>query len=38
VLISTGDEVMLGSRLPDLDLYRPALQMYLSIIEMPQTA
>lgn len=35
ILITTSDAVMLGSELDDVDLYRPALDMYLSAIEMP---
>ncbi|CAN5817959.1 TetR/AcrR family transcriptional regulator [soil metagenome] len=38
LLISTSDGVMLGSQLTDLDLYRPALQMYMSVIEMPPSS
>jgi AcrR family transcriptional regulator len=35
VLVATTDSVMLGSRLDDVDLYRPALEMYMSVIKLP---
>ncbi|MEU5880518.1 helix-turn-helix domain-containing protein [Spirillospora sp. NPDC047279] len=35
VLIATSDSVVLGSRLDDIDLYRPMLEMYLSVIKRP---
>lgn len=35
ILITTSDAVMLGSELDDVDLYRAALDMYLSAISMP---
>ncbi|WP_299562964.1 TetR/AcrR family transcriptional regulator [uncultured Mycolicibacterium sp.] len=35
VLITTGDGIMLGSELDGVDLHRAALQMYLSVIELP---
>lgn len=35
LLITTSDAVMLGSELDDVDLYRPALDMYLSAISLP---
>jgi AcrR family transcriptional regulator len=35
VLIATTDAVMLGSELDDVDLYRPALEMYVSVIKLP---
>ncbi|WP_405137914.1 TetR/AcrR family transcriptional regulator [Nocardia sp. NBC_01388] len=37
VLIATCDSVVLGSQLNDVDLYRPALEMYLSVIKLPGT-
>jgi AcrR family transcriptional regulator len=35
ILIATTDSVVLGSQLDDLDLYRPMVQMYVSVIKMP---
>jgi AcrR family transcriptional regulator len=35
VLIATTDSVMLGSELDDVDLYRPILEMYVSVIKLP---
>ena len=35
VIISTSDSVVLGSQLDDVDLYRPILEMYLSVIKLP---
>ena len=35
VLIATPDSVMLGSELDDVDLYRPVLEMYMSVIKLP---
>ncbi|RDI56108.1 TetR/AcrR family transcriptional regulator [Nocardia mexicana] len=35
VLVATTDSVVLGSRLDDVDLYRPTLEMYVSVIELP---
>jgi AcrR family transcriptional regulator len=35
VLLATTDSVALGSRLDDVDLYRPVLEMYLSAIKLP---
>lgn len=35
VLIATSDSVILGSQLDDIDLYRPILEMYLSVVELP---
>ncbi|MER6813442.1 TetR/AcrR family transcriptional regulator [Spirillospora sp. NPDC000708] len=35
VLIATSDSVVLGSRLDDVDLYRPVLEMYVSFIKLP---
>jgi AcrR family transcriptional regulator len=35
VLITTSDAIMLGSELDGVDLYRAALDMYLSVIDMP---
>ncbi|GAB2856256.1 TetR/AcrR family transcriptional regulator [Actinocorallia aurea] len=35
VLIATSDSVVLGTRLDDVDLYRPTLEMYMSAIKLP---
>ena len=35
ILIATSDSVMLGSQLDDVDLYRPILEMYVSVIKLP---
>lgn len=35
VLIATSDSVVLGSELDDVDLYRPIVQMYVSVIKLP---
>ena len=35
ILIATTDAVMLGSELDDIDLYRPTLEMYVSVIKLP---
>ncbi len=35
VLVATTDSVMLGSQLDDIDLYRPVLDMYMSVIKLP---
>ncbi|BBY38100.1 TetR family transcriptional regulator [Mycobacterium mantenii] len=35
VLITTSDAVVLGTQLDDVDLYRPMLEMYVSVIKMP---
>lgn len=35
ILVATTDSVVLGSQLDDLDLYRPIVQMYVSVIKMP---
>ncbi|MDL4816472.1 TetR/AcrR family transcriptional regulator [Actinomadura opuntiae] len=35
VLIATSDSVVLGSQLDDVDLYRPILEMYMSVIKLP---
>jgi AcrR family transcriptional regulator len=35
VLVATTDSVMLGSQLDDIDLYRPVLEMYMSVIKLP---
>jgi len=35
ILVATTDAVMLGSQLDDIDLYRPALEMYVSVIKLP---
>ncbi len=34
ILIATSDSVMLGSQLDDVDLYRPILEMYVSVIKL----
>jgi AcrR family transcriptional regulator len=36
VLVATTDSVMLGSQLDDVDLYRPVLEMYISVIKLPR--
>ena len=35
VLIATTDSVVLGSQLDDVDLYRPVLEMYVSVVKLP---
>src|ERR1700753_386983 len=35
LLVATSDSVVLGSQLDDVDLYRPILEMYLSVIKLP---
>ena len=35
VLVATTDSVMLGSQLDGVDLYRPVLEMYVSVIKLP---
>jgi AcrR family transcriptional regulator len=35
VLVATSDSVVLGSQLDDVDLYRPIVEMYVSMIELP---
>jgi hypothetical protein len=35
ILVATTDSVMLGSQLDDIDLYRPTLEMYVSVIKLP---
>jgi hypothetical protein len=35
VLVATSDSVVLGSQLDDIDLYRPILEMYVSVIKLP---
>ena len=35
ILVATTDSVVLGSQLDDLDLFRPIVQMYVSVIKMP---
>lgn len=35
VLIATSDSVALGSQLDDVDLYRPVLEMYMSVVKLP---
>jgi len=34
VLVATSDSVVLGSQLDDVDLYRPIVEMYLSVIKL----
>ncbi len=38
ILVATSDSVMLGSQLDDVDLYRPILEMYVSVIKLPPRA
>jgi len=35
VLVATSDSVVLGSQLDDVELYRPILEMYVSVIKLP---
>jgi AcrR family transcriptional regulator len=35
VLVATSDSVVLGSQLDDVDLYRPVVEMYVSVIKLP---
>jgi hypothetical protein len=35
VLVATSDSVVLGSQLDDVDLFRPIVEMYVSMIKMP---
>lgn len=35
ILVATTDAVMLGSQLDDIDLYRPVLEMYMSVLKLP---
>jgi AcrR family transcriptional regulator len=35
ILVTTTDAVMLGSQLDEIDLYRPVLEMYMSVIKLP---
>lgn len=35
-LVATSDSVVLGSQLDDVDLYRPMVEMYTSIIKLPE--
>jgi AcrR family transcriptional regulator len=35
ILVATTDSVVLGSELDDLDLYRPIVEMYVSVIKLP---
>ena len=35
VLVATSDSVVLGSQLDDVDLYRPIVEMYVSVIKLP---
>ncbi|ORV81112.1 TetR/AcrR family transcriptional regulator [Mycolicibacterium iranicum] len=34
-LVATSDSVVLGSQLDDVDLYRPVVEMYTSVIKLP---
>jgi AcrR family transcriptional regulator len=35
-LVATSDSVVLGSELDDVDLYRPMVEMYTSVIKLPE--
>jgi AcrR family transcriptional regulator len=35
LLVATSDSIVLGSQLDDVDLYRPILEMYASVIKLP---
>jgi hypothetical protein len=35
VLVATSDSVVLGSELDGVDLYRPIVEMYMSVIKLP---
>ncbi|SPM36209.1 TetR family transcriptional regulator [Mycobacterium rhizamassiliense] len=35
VLVATSDSIVLGSQLDDVDLYRPIVEMYTSMIKLP---
>lgn len=35
VLVATSDSVVLASQLDDVDLYRPIVEMYVSVIKLP---
>lgn len=35
VLVATSDSVVLASQLEDVDLYRPIVEMYVSVIKLP---
>jgi AcrR family transcriptional regulator len=35
-LVATSDSVVLGSELDDVDLYRPIVEMYTSVIKLPE--
>lgn len=35
VLVATSDSVVLGSQLDDVDLFRPIVEMYVSVIKLP---
>ena len=35
LLVATSDSIVLGSQLDDVDLYRPILEMYVSVIKLP---
>ena len=35
ILVATTDSVVLGSQLDDVDLYRPIVEMYVSVIKLP---
>ncbi|BBZ00570.1 hypothetical protein MCHIJ_00070 [Mycolicibacterium chitae] len=34
-LVATSDSVILGSQLDGIDLYRPVIEMYTSVIKLP---
>jgi hypothetical protein len=34
-LLATTDSVVLGSQLDDVDLYRPTVELYVSVIKLP---
>jgi hypothetical protein len=38
LLVATSVSVVLGSQLDDVDLYRPILEMYVSVIKLPGRA
>ena len=35
ILVATTDSVVLGTQLDDVDLYRPIVEMYVSVIKLP---
>ncbi|OBG43611.1 TetR family transcriptional regulator [Mycobacterium alsense] len=35
VLVATSDSIVLGSQLDDVDLFRPIVEMYVSVIKLP---